>query len=559
MNAPWLEVLGWALLHSLWQGVLLGGAAALALRLLRRADGRTRYLLAYAALLACLLLPVVTALSRSVPVGATDEGLGTADWTSMLESGFPWLVGLWLSGFALMTLRLLGGLLWVERLRRAGEAWRDPQWRRRLDGLALRLGIKRPVGLRLVAELSGPVTVGWLRPVVLLPAALVARMPADLLEALLAHELAHIRRFDYLANLLQSVVEALLFHHPVVWWLSRQVRVEREQIADDLAALVLGEPRRLALALGELSRWEPPLAQAAQGGELLARIRRLLRPAPQPARRRFGPVLLGACALGMVIQAHGLIGESPTEPTSVPAHASVPRLPVLQNQTLRASHALVIDDQGRVLLQKDADRVVPIASLTKLMTAMVVLDARPDMAESIRIDASDVESGKRSASKVAVGTTLPRAQMLDLALGVSDNRAAKALARTYPGGPAAFAQAVQAKIAALGLTHTSIHEPTGLSPRNTSTATDLARLVQAASRYPAIAGTQAKSAVVARPGWDVLLSKTGFTREAGRCLTLRARSVRGDVTVVLLHADGAESRVRDAVEILSRLERTPAL
>ena len=125
-------------------------------------------------------------------------------------------------------------------------------WQARADVLARKLGLPRSVRVRLF-DGEAPLAIGWWRPVVLLPAALLTRMPAGLLEALLAHELAHIRRHDYIVNLLQAVVEALLFYHPVVWWLSRRIRHERELIADDLAAEALGDRRSLALALSDPS------------------------------------------------------------------------------------------------------------------------------------------------------------------------------------------------------------------------------------------------------------------------------------------------------------------
>ena len=150
--------------------------------------------------------------------------------------------------------------------------------------MATQFGITRAVRLRVVDALASPVTAGWWRPVVLVPASLVSGMPPQLLEALLAHELAHVRRFDYLVNLVQSVIETILFYHPVVWWLSHRIRAERELIADDIAARQLGEPRRLALALSELERLQfstHHLAQAANGGDLMSRIKQLVRPETQ--------------------------------------------------------------------------------------------------------------------------------------------------------------------------------------------------------------------------------------------------------------------------------------
>lgn len=231
---------------------------------------------------------------------------------------------------------------------------------------------------------------------------------------------------------------------------------------------------------------------------------------------------------------------------------------------LNSQHAIVIsDDTGQVLLEKSADAVVPIASLTKLMTAMVVLDSKPKMDEMISIQTSDVDTLKHSKSHVPVGTTLPRKEILRLALMSSDNRAAAALARTYPGGAEAFVQAVQRKTNLLGMSHTTIQEPTGLSPQNTSTASDLAKMAVAAARYPDIADITTDSAdqfkmngrkvtfrntnrLVGSPGWDVLLSKTGFTLEAGHCLIMRIQQAGKHATLVLLNATANSSRNFDA-------------
>ena len=234
---------------------------------------------------------------------------------------------------------------------------------------------------------------------------------------------------------------------------------------------------------------------------------------------------------------------------------------------LNSQHAIVIkDDTKEVLFGKDQDAVVPIASLTKLMTAMVVLDSKPDMQEKISIQADDVDMIKHSRSHVPVGTTLPRKEIFRLALMSSDNRAAAALARTYPGGHAAFLRAVAEKIRVLKMTHTVIKEPTGLSPDNTSTAADLASMAIAASQYPDIVKittdrsesitmngharvVRNTNRLVGARGWDVLLSKTGFTNEAGRCLIMRIEQAGVRATLVLLNANADSSRAFDALNI----------
>ncbi|BDT59753.1 D-alanyl-D-alanine carboxypeptidase [Massilia varians] len=227
---------------------------------------------------------------------------------------------------------------------------------------------------------------------------------------------------------------------------------------------------------------------------------------------------------------------------------------------------VVEDDTGKILLEKNADRVAPIASLTKLMTAMVVLDARQDLDELIEIDRSDVDTFKHSSSRVPVGALISRRDVLQLALMSSDNRAAHALARTYPGGTAGFKAAVRHKIATLGMTQTVIEEPTGLSPHNRSTAGDLVKMAAASSKYPEITRmtTESKELIningreveyrntnrlVGAQGWDIGLSKTGYIQEAGRCLIMNIKAGGKNATMVLLNAGASSARILDALNI----------
>ncbi|GGY95658.1 serine hydrolase [Pseudoduganella plicata] len=234
---------------------------------------------------------------------------------------------------------------------------------------------------------------------------------------------------------------------------------------------------------------------------------------------------------------------------------------------LGSQSVLVVEDgTGKVLLEKNATDVVPIASLTKLMTAMVVLDSKLDMNEQILIDRQDVDTLKHSTSRVPVGATLSRGEVLQLALMSSDNRAAASLARTFPGGPTAFKAAVDRKIRALGMTQTRIAEPTGLSPNNTSTATDLVKMATAAAAYPDITrittdtrevmNIKGRSVeyhntnrLVGAKGWDIGLSKTGYTEEAGRCLIMKIKAAGKNATMVLLNARANSARIMDALNI----------
>lgn len=306
-DSRWAPALGWALLHFLWQGTLVALGLALLTRVLRRSE--FRYLAACLSLALCVLLPVwgtargLEARNIAVPrdflLPASEDQINPT--TSPLPGPrqslrlrleraiaprLPLLVGLWSLGCAIMTLRLGSGWLWTLRWRRRGSP-APTFWSEHLPMLSHRLGLKRRVRLLASHLVDSPMALGLWKPVILVPMGLFSGMKPELLEALLVHELAHIRRHDYLVNLLQSFVEATLFYHPAVWWISRRIRTEREILADDLAAKALGEPRRLALALNTLDDLQPLLttpALAASGGHLMNRIEHLLQPAKDPRK-----------------------------------------------------------------------------------------------------------------------------------------------------------------------------------------------------------------------------------------------------------------------------------
>lgn len=363
-----IRALGMGLLHSLWQCTLIGALAWLALRTLRHASPQARYVVACAAMAACVLWPAAEIYRQLSMATATTFDMPTtvapprdvasmfaafvaadrpADLRSMLEAALPWLVAIWAAGACLMLLRLAGGLRWVHRLRRdaldIGNDAEHRAWQTRLDRLAQRFGLS---GVRLTVfdDTGGPLSTGFLRPMVLVPASLLARMPVDMLEALLAHELAHIRRHDYLANLLQRAAEALLFHHPVAWWLSHRIRQEREQAADMLAASVTGEPRRLALALYELDRFSseridspiPTLAQAAHGGHLMSRIQSLLR-----TERRVSPGAAAIPVIGLTVACIACFAYAQSTQRAAPATAA----PAVTAGSLGASAATSVATQ----------------------------------------------------------------------------------------------------------------------------------------------------------------------------------------------------------------------
>ena len=238
--------------------------------------------------------------------------------------------------------------------------------------------------------------------------------------------------------------------------------------------------------------------------------------------------------------------------------------------------ALVIaQDGGEALYEKNARVVVPIASITKVMTAMVVLDSMPNLQAPIAITDDDVDYLKGSRSRLQVGAVLTREMALLLALMSSENRAAHALARHYPGGMPAFLSAMNRKAASLGMTRTHFDDPTGLTSTNVSTAHDLARMVAAAHRYPLIREFSTTSGVTAEvkgrdleyrntnqlvksPTWEIGLSKTGYIQEAGKCLVMQARVADRPVVIVLLDSSGKQTRIGDANRIKRWMESASA-
>ncbi len=240
---------------------------------------------------------------------------------------------------------------------------------------------------------------------------------------------------------------------------------------------------------------------------------------------------------------------------------------------LKSSIALVVDlVDGHAIFGKNVEHVSPIASITKLMTAMVALDADLPLEETIVIDHADVDQLKHTGSRLNVGTGLSRADMLRLALMSSENRAAASLSRAYPGGREAFIAAMNRKAIELGMYNSRFVDPTGLSSENVSTAQDLAKMVKTAYEYPLIreftttsshevATTRGRSlqfrnsnGLVKSPDWDIGLSKTGYISEAGRCLVMQAKIAARPVVIVLLDSLGKNTRMGDANRIKKWLE-----
>jgi uncharacterized protein (TIGR03435 family) len=333
---PWVERLGWTLLHFLWQGVLIATVYAATRKWIAHSAGpQVRYVLACAALAAMAAAPRITwvllrpAAAVSVPVAAhfatAASAPAGASAATLLHIGapralpeplLPWVVAIWLAGAMAFWLRLLGGWMYAVRLRSRLVRPAPCEWQQALDRIKTRIRVSRPVRLLVSSLVHSPAVVGWLRPVVLVPVGALTGLPPEQIEALLIHELAHIRRHDYLVNVLESVVEALLFYHPAVWWVSGHMRTERELCCDDVAVTVSGDALTYVRALAELESARPAhfrTAMAANGGSLAHRIARLLGHSRPASRTLSGPGILAAAML-VVITAFALFGQPAGRP-----------------------------------------------------------------------------------------------------------------------------------------------------------------------------------------------------------------------------------------------------
>lgn len=320
-----VTTLGWTLVHFLWQGTLIAMLYTAVRGFVGSANGR--YLLACAALASMMAAPLVTwyamgTSDRTPPVAmdrtAKAPGAIAAAATLPLAvqalvpaaqkaQWLQWAVAIWLAGASSLSLRMLGGWIMAARLRWKLARPAPLEWCHTMDRLRARLGLARAVSLRVSAMVQSPVVIGAWRPLVLVPVGMLTGLPAAQVEALLVHELAHIRRHDYLVNLLQSVAEALLFYHPAVWWVSGHIRAERERCCDDAAVAVGGDVLEYVNALAELESSRPAhlAAVAANGGSLADRIARLLgesRPSSGTRGTLLATVLLAAAGFSLFAQ-----------------------------------------------------------------------------------------------------------------------------------------------------------------------------------------------------------------------------------------------------------------
>lgn len=333
------DAIAWALVHFLWQGAALALIAALLMRLASAAP--VRYMIGVATLAAMVITVGMTAALDTAaatgsqivqgPTGSTVQG-SVADanlgpepldpWTPgpiPRQYGLPtvWILTLWIIGVVVLSVRALGGWWVARRVAREAITPLSDELQAVAHGLAQRLGIRRVVGVYESSRVSVPVMIGWLRPVVLMPPAALAGLSLAQVEAIIAHEFAHIRRHDYLVNLLQTAVETALFFHPAVWWISREIRRERELCCDELAVSV-SDRLTYATALSTLAHLHPPsLALAATDGSLRDRVRRIITNSPSSESAKGGWMAIVPLLLVVYLAAPSAVTQSAAVPANV--------------------------------------------------------------------------------------------------------------------------------------------------------------------------------------------------------------------------------------------------
>jgi len=351
LGSPIGQAIGWALLHLLWQGVLVAAILAATLALLSKQSANARYLASCGALALLVVLGAVTAYraydgsaseapsislvtaptsDKTIELTTSDTGQPATDnrlttIATFTKSHLPQIVMIWLTGVLLLSVRLLFGWLRAHSIAKKNATEAAPEWQRSARRLAHALKLRRAVQLLESAAVEVPTVIGWLRPVVLLPATSLTGLSTEQMEMILAHELAHIRRNDFFVNLMQAVVETLLFYHPAVWWISNRIRVEREHCCDDVAVSVSGKPLVYARALTRLEELRIEDAQAfvaANGGSLIGRIRRLAGARAEspnaPSRFVAGAALLTVLLALIIAPSLPLRGEQQKADTPTP-------------------------------------------------------------------------------------------------------------------------------------------------------------------------------------------------------------------------------------------------
>ena len=359
-DAAWLDALGWTLLHSIWQGAAISILLGISLLLFRKKSANIRYFFGVFALSGLLISMLVTfsvvysTAPETEPLITPESSIEYADlgtpntpiqyalvdetndefslssvFISYFEEHMPFILLLYLIGVLILTMRMLGELVYIQNLRYSRSQFVAEEWQQKLKGLAIKMGIKTPVFIKESIQVNSPMIIGFLKPIVFLPIGLLANLPAIQIESILAHELAHVRRHDYLINLLQSFVEIVLFFNPSVWWISSFIRSEREHCCDDIAIEMTGDELTFARTLANLEDWRiqsRSLAVAFGGNRsssVLKRVQRLLEKEESiqlPFRLFWGATIL---AVGLIFTAFNV-----SEVSTIKNHLNVNSEPI---------------------------------------------------------------------------------------------------------------------------------------------------------------------------------------------------------------------------------------
>lgn len=421
-DLPWIQALGWSLIHFLWQGAVVGVLFALVRALLPAERSSARYLIGLMALLILVFCPVLTFFMLWSPLESQSMSLGdavvvistgsssllVAENSAGLDGWLPWLVAGWLSGVAMMIWRAVYQWRALERIA-SRLAWRQVEIEEMLARVAQRFGKLPGARVLVSACIDTPTLIGWFKPVILLPAAVVIGFPRQQLELILAHELGHLSRYDHLVNLGQAVIETLLFYHPVVHWISREVRHEREVCCDNLVLrLTESEPceyARTLAALEDVRQLTPQLAVAASGGMLLDRVRRIVgSTAPSKHHRRsLLGIWLVAASCSVVIPAALLLDRSTVDDAANNADnvlqvESRPEKPALSLERLHLpTQPLKFAVLPSIKVKPVSDLAPPVATrrdidLKELPVRSVAVASvsAPDMPAAFKVAAADV-------------------------------------------------------------------------------------------------------------------------------------------------------------------------
>jgi len=317
-SQAWVARLGWTLIHFLWQGLLIAALYALVRRGMRFRGPNARYVLACGALFTMMASPLLTLTMLHQPeqpsvrqaqpmlipssgsVVASAAPIAAASTVNWPTQYLPVIVFISIVGAMLFWVRLIGGWMAAASMRSVQVRPATEEWQKRIGELALRIRVSAPVRLLVSAKVQVPAVIGWIRPVILIPLGALAGLPAEQIEGLLLHELAHISRHDYLVNIVQGIAEALLFYHPAVWWVSGHIRAEREHCCDDIAVSATGDALNYASALAELESSRQLSARAVMAvnrGSLKARIARLLGESRRESEAPSAPGMVASATL----------------------------------------------------------------------------------------------------------------------------------------------------------------------------------------------------------------------------------------------------------------------